>query len=67
MPPPKKIDTAQTLHKLGTLFKEVEMPCYGNDVLKQESQGMLKCGRQKTFKGNTIFCALPVSGSVRCG
>ena len=31
------------------------MPCYGNDVLKQEYQGMLICGRQKTFKGSTIF------------
>ena len=30
------------------------MPCYRNDVLKQEYQGMLICGRQKTFKGSTI-------------
>ena len=40
---------------VGFLHHVFEMPCYGNDVLKQEYQGMLNCGRQKTFKGSSEF------------
>ena len=42
------------------------MPCYGNDVLKHEYQGILICGRQKTLKEIQYFLFY-VSGSVRCG